>query len=511
MEQERTKNSVRNFLFGFFNRLVIILMPFITRTIIIYKLGSEYLGLSSLFTSVLSMLSFTELGIGAAIGFCLYKPMAEGKNEEVGALLNLLKNMYRLVGTIILAAGLILLPFLDKLISGDRPADMNIYILYLIYLSQSVLSYFLFSFKNSLLNVGQRNDIMYKVNTSVELVRYILQIIVLLFFADYYIYALLLPIGQIIANLFINHYTNKSFPDIKIKGSVDKETKKVILSKVLFLSGHTITSKISTSIGSVIISASLGLVAVAIYGNYTYISGAILSFIVIGYSAVKSSVGNVIYKDGGRKNVELYKPLSFSAWSISSVLYTCMFCLYQPFMIMWVGEENLLGFWAMLFCTANAFVNSQRQFFSSIYIGISGLWNKTLSRQILELSANLLLSFLLVGRYGITGVVFAAFISHTAIGLVYDYFIVYKEILNIPLRTHLFLIIGRYSSTIILAGAAYFVTTLIPLDGILGFIVKGIVAATISGVPILLVKIRSDEMRFIINHIKPLLKRNKKA
>ncbi len=509
MEQQRTINSVRNFLFGLLNVIIKTLMPFVVRTIIIYKLGSEYLGLSSLFTSILSMLSFTELGIGTAIGFCLYKPMAEGRKEEVGALLNLLKNIDRIVGTVIFVAGLALLPFLKNLISGDSPADVNIYILYIIYLVQSVVSCFVFAFKNSLLIVGQRQDVIHKVNLSVELARYLLQILILLLFADYYIYALLLPIGQVVADLLINYYSNKVFPDIPIKGTISKELKKTIFSKVLFLSAQTLTFSISSSLGSIIVSASLGLVPVAIYGNYTYVSNAILSFITIGFSAISASVANVVYKDGSGSNAELYKPLSFVAWALPTVLYTCMFCLYQPFMIMWVGEEYLLSFWAMLLCTANAFVNSQRQFFSITYIGIAGLWNKTLPRQILDLSANLLLCFILVKPLGITGVVLAAFVSHTAIGLVYDYFIVYREVLQIPIHKHLLTIVLKYISTVLLASCAYIVTNIIPLYGISGFIVKGIVAAAISGGPIILVKYKSAEMKFIVDRIKPILSKKR--
>ncbi len=507
MQFEKAKNSTRNFFFGIIYRIVTLVMPFVIRTIIIYKLGNEYLGLGSLFTSLLSMLNMAELGFGAAINFCLYRPIAEGNYEETGALLNLLKKMYRLIGVIILGVGLVLMPFLDKLISGNVPADINLYILYLIYLCQSVLSYLLFSYKNSILEVSQRRDVLHKINILVDIVRYMLQIILLLTFEDYYIYVLLLPVGQIAVNLMINYYSSKLFPEIKPKGQVSKETKKVITNKVLFLSAHSITSRLSSSMGSIIVSAFLGLVPVAIYGNYTYITTAILGFTMAGYSAVQSSVGNIIHCESRKTIIDTYKSLSFAAWWVSTVLYTCVFCLFQHFMIMWVGEDSLLPFLAVVWCAAGGFVNSIRQFISMVYINTAGVWNKTIVRQILEVTTNLILSLALVQSYGVTGILFSTFITHTVIGLVFDCCIIYKEILHLPIVNGLIEIAVRCGATVLLCGTAYLVTAQIPVAGLLGFIIKGIAAAAISGVPVLLNKLRSEEMNFIWSHIKALLHR----
>lgn len=74
---ERTKNTVAGAFWGLVEKISSILLPFIVRTVLIKKLGSEYLGLSSLFSSILEVLNLTELGFGSAAVFAMYKPIAE--------------------------------------------------------------------------------------------------------------------------------------------------------------------------------------------------------------------------------------------------------------------------------------------------------------------------------------------------------------------------------------------------------------------------------------------------
>ena len=177
MEESRTKNSARNIASGLFLKLFVIIMPFIVRTVIIKEIGMEYLGLNSLFTSILQVLSLSELGFSLAISFCLYKPIELKNTPLVCALINYLKRVYYVIGFIILVIGLILLPFLPYLISGDYPSDINIYILYLIFLFNSVISYFLFSYYSVILSASQRNDIENNINLVFSTFMYIMPIV----------------------------------------------------------------------------------------------------------------------------------------------------------------------------------------------------------------------------------------------------------------------------------------------------------------------------------------------
>lgn len=138
MRLDVKRNTISGAVSGIANKIIASLCPFVLRTIMIYYMGTEYLGLSSLFTSILSMLSLAELGFGGALVYSMYKPIAENDTKSICALMNLYKKVYMVIGTIILAVGIIIMPFVPKMINGSIPDEINIYILYLIYLINTV-------------------------------------------------------------------------------------------------------------------------------------------------------------------------------------------------------------------------------------------------------------------------------------------------------------------------------------------------------------------------------------
>ena len=176
MADSKTKNSSRNLVFGICLKVYQLLVPFLIRTIIIKILGIEYAGLNSLFTSILQVLNIAELGVGTALVFSMYKPIVEHDDKKICALMQLYKIYYRVIGLVILAIGLCITPFLSKLIKGDVPPDINIYVLYFLNLGATVLSYWLFAYKNSLFQAHQRNDVVSKVTILTNTVMYVLQI-----------------------------------------------------------------------------------------------------------------------------------------------------------------------------------------------------------------------------------------------------------------------------------------------------------------------------------------------
>ena len=182
----RRYNAKRNIVFGGIQRVHHILFPFLIRTVMIYTLGIEYLGLNSLFTSILQVLNLTELGIGSAMVYAMYKPIAEHDTETICALMQLYKKCYRIIGAIIAVVGLAIVPFIRLLVSGSIPDDVNLTVLYLLNLAATVLSYWLFAYRNCLLVAHQRTDISSKVTIVVNTVQFALQIAVLIFLKNYF-------------------------------------------------------------------------------------------------------------------------------------------------------------------------------------------------------------------------------------------------------------------------------------------------------------------------------------
>ena len=185
MRLDIKNNAKRSIKHGVINRIFTLLFPFIVQTVLIRQLGMEYVGVKSLFSSILSILSLVELGIGSAVVFSMYKPIAEDDIEKICQYFTLYKKMYRAIGFIVLVLGSLITPFLPFLIHGSFPSDINLYIVYALYLFNSVLSYWLFAYKKSLLYAYQRTDMISQISSIITIVLCTIQVAVLLLTKNY--------------------------------------------------------------------------------------------------------------------------------------------------------------------------------------------------------------------------------------------------------------------------------------------------------------------------------------
>lgn len=243
MKINRTKNASRNFIFGIILKIYQLIVPFAMRTAMIYLLGVQYLGLNSLFTSILQVLNLAELGIGSAMVYSMYKPIAEDDTNTICALMQLYKVYYRVIGLVVCVAGLVLFPFVPKLINGDVPTDINVYILYLMNLAATVLSYWLFAYKNSILQAHQRVDITSKVMILTETVKYALQFAVLAIFHNYYYFVIIILLTQIMTNIITAIASNRMYPQFQAKGKLpEKRFARLITEFVICLQLKSVQS-----------------------------------------------------------------------------------------------------------------------------------------------------------------------------------------------------------------------------------------------------------------------------
>ena len=271
MKLERTKNSVKGIVSGMINKIILLIIPFIVRTIFIKTLGMEYLGLNSLFSSILNILNLAELGVGSAIVFSLYSAIAKNDEKEICALMNFYKKIYRIIGILVVAIGLIILPFIRQLCKGSVPTDVNIYILYLMYLVNSASSYFLYAYKNCLLTAYQQTYISNNVSTFVKVGLNVLQAIFLLLGQGYYVYLALAILATITENIVNAIWATRKYPNYKANGEIPKDEKKMIYKKVKALFFYKVGGVVLSSVDSIVISSFLGLTVLGKYNNYYYV------------------------------------------------------------------------------------------------------------------------------------------------------------------------------------------------------------------------------------------------
>ena len=342
MKSGRVKNTLRSTVFGLLRNIFTIVGQFVVRTLLIWRLGNEYVGADSLFTSILQVLNITELGIGSAMCYMLYKPIAENNQEEINAITNLNKKLCRYIGIAILIIGFILTPFLRFLVNKDVPAGLNIYILYFIYLFNAIESYFLYAYTVSVVNAYQRNDLENKAMIIARAVRYVLQSGILIFSSNYWLYVIVIPFSTFVENLARMQLTKKYYPMVRCEGEPTKEVKAEIKKQVIALFGHRLNGTIISSADSLVISAFLGLAILGKYSNYYYILSALMGMIDVFLSALRPSVGNWYVVNGKKESYGLFTTISFVISWISGAIGICLVCLYQDFIDFWTGGKGIL-------------------------------------------------------------------------------------------------------------------------------------------------------------------------
>ncbi len=302
MADSRTKNVSRSIAYGTIARIVTVIAPFISRTVLIYSLGMEYVGLRSLMRSVIGVLGLAEAGVGSALVYCMYEPAARGNREELGGILLFYKKCYRFIGIMIGAVGILLLPFLEYFIEGDIPADVNIYWLFLIYLSSTVLSYLMFAYRQSLFIAYQRNDMVSRVSIICNIAQNAMEIVLLVTLHNYYAYAIVSPLITCANNLIIRRMSDRLFPDIAEKGKIAAQKLGEIKRNVVGLFFQKIGNIVYTSADSIVISAFLGLVVLGRYNNYYYIISSLLQFCIVIENAMTPSIWNSLVTESEEKN-----------------------------------------------------------------------------------------------------------------------------------------------------------------------------------------------------------------
>lgn len=481
----RTQNSVRNIMFGTINRLLAILIPFVFRTIIIKVLGEDYLGLNSLFSSILQVLNVAELGFASAITASMYKPIAENDTKTVSALLNLYRKIYKVIGSLLLIIGMGVIPFLDKLINGVPPQDVNIYILYILYLSNTVISYFFFAYKVTLINANQRMDITEKIGSICKIIISIFQLLVLIVLKSISIYVFLNVICTLIYNLGCAYICDKKYPQYKCLGKLDDENKKRIKKNIFALAIQKIGATISTSLDTIIISSFLNLTTVAIYGNYNYIIGAISTFVGLAYGSITSSIGNSIVLESREKNYSDFKKINFMNTWLIGWCAICFTCLFQNFMILWLGNKYMFSMEVVILMAICFYFTQIRKVVQS-YKDAAGMWWEDKFKPLVGCIVNLVLNIYLVKSIGVSGVVISTIISYVFIELPWETHVLFKKYFMKSEKIYYLEMIRMSICIIVACVISYIMCVNLPYN-IFGFVIRMIICVLVpNGILVLL-------------------------
>ena len=505
MKIERTKNTVRNIIFGFGLKIINIVLPFVSRTAILYILGSKYLGLSSLFSSILSFLSLAELGMGSAMVFSMYKPISNEDTDTICALLNLYKKFYRIIGFVIFGIGLFITPFLHIIINDDVPSDVNIYILYFIYLVNAVLSYWLFAYKSAIIQAYQRNDIESKIGTIITPLSYIFMLGTLFLTKNYYGYIIWLPIFTIMTNLFRMVYVNRKFPNIKPKGNIGKELKSSIIKKMKALIGTKLNTVVLHAADNIVMSAFLGLTVIAIYGNYYYIMSSIMGFLGICYSSMTAGIGNSLQTESLKKNYKDFEKFSFMNSWMTGWCTVCLVCLYQPFMKIWTGENLMFSFTVVLQLALYFYIYQIRKI-PITYKDAGGIWWEDRYRPYVCMIVNLIFNIILVQFIGISGIILSTVFS-LIVSIPWENYTIFKYIFKCSSKNYYLKMLMYFVSMQFGGVVSYLICEYIVGYGIVQLFIRLVVCIIVPNLIFILANFKREEFVETIHFLKRIVKR----
>ena len=498
----RTQNIKKNLIFNIVKYAASLVLQFVLRTVLIYFMGVEYLGLNGLFTNIFTFLNLTELGIGSAIVFSMYKPIVDGDTEKVKSLQNLYKKVYVVIAAVVGVIGLGITPFIKYFMNGGTALDINIYVLYVMYLVNMLFGYFS-AHKRSLLFAHQRSDVENKVVTICSFFRTAVQIALLFFFRNYYLYFAATIVFTLIENIAVQVAANKLFPQINGPAApLDNATKKEITRNVAAMSMHKIGGAVVFSTDNILISTFFGLAVLGVYSNYSLITTTLGSFITLLSLALQASVGNLIASSDKEYVFERFKKIRFVFSYITGMTAICFFVLVQPFIEKWTGSKDYLLELPVVLSICISYYLTWIRTPIGLFKGAAGLFWQDRWKPIVEAVVNLVVSILLAYLLGINGIFLGTIASSLAAPIWVEPCVVYKEYFKKSPKKYFLRMLLDLAITVTCAAACYYTCALIPTGGIFMLILKFAVCFALSNALLILAYLPTGDVISSLQYFK---------
>lgn len=500
---------MKNISVAIVGEIVAVPVGFIARIIFIRILGAEYLGVNGLFTSILTMLSLVELGIGPAIVYSLYKPLAEKDIPKVKALMQLYKRAYFLIGTLILLLGIGLIPFLHLFVT-DAPNVHNLDWIFFLFVLNSAVSYF-FAYKRNLIVADQQRYIVTVYRFGFFSLLNALQILFLYLTRSYIDFLLLRIFCTLLENLFVAHSADKRYPFLKEKTSekLDRETIQEIKKNTAAMVTQKIGEIVINATDNIVISMKVGTVFVGLYSNYLLVISALNGILGQFFTAITASVGNLGVTESKERLLDVFGKIQFATFWIFGYSGISLYFLFNPFVKLWVGEEYLLAMETVLLLAVLYYIQGMRRAVLTFREALGLYWYDRY-KPIFQSVVNVLLSLAWAPVYGISGVIFATIVSLiTTCFLVEPYFL-YKIGFAAPLWSY-YISYTRY--TLITLATGYLTGVILAqIDGA-GFAALAASFAVCLVVPNLVFLVlfhRTQEFRYFKTILVGVLRRKRK-
>jgi len=497
MRQSRTRNVTINAGVAIICQVINLCLNFVSRTCFIHALGAEYLGVNGLFSNVLSVLSFAELGIGNAIVFSMYKPLAHNDETRLTSLLALYKKAYTVIAIVVLAAGLVYVPFIDLSIKERPDIPENLICIYLLFLSNTVISY-LVVYKKSILTADQKNYLVLGSTECTHILQIILQILVLVRYKSLIAFLIIQIVFTLLGNILCAILAEKKYPYIKnAPMPLTTDEKRTIFENIKSMAAYKFGSIILNGTDNIIVSAMLGVIPVGIVSNYVLLHQAANSILGQVAQAFTASVGNLNVVGTKEQKYDIFnKVLLITVWMYgfaSAALVT----MSQQLMPLWLGESYMLNNWTVVSIIAGFYVfgvhTCESNYRTTLGLFVKGRWAPICSSIL-----NVILSIYLCTKIGLAGIFIATPISRFAFIGIVDTTLIYREAFKKnPLIYYLKNVI--YLCLVIIFGIiSSYSICIVTVDGWCGFIIRCIIFTVIFNSLMFVTFFKTKEFKGIV-------------
>ncbi|MDY2882891.1 MAG: O-unit flippase [Romboutsia timonensis] len=503
----RIKKSLVNSTANIITFVAMIIPTFLLRKVFLLTLGDSWLGVSSLYSNIVGLLSIIELGVGSAIVFSLYKPFANNQREKVKGYLNFYNKFYKRIGTAIFIIGLILMPFLNFLIKDE----VNIFqanVGFVLYLLNTYITY-LFSYKICVLTVQQEE---YKISISLSISKIcisLLQIISLYVYPSFIIYMIIQVIIQLIYYLIINMYINSKYKWInEVNGEISQSETQNLYKQMRALFMHKIAGFVVDSTDNIVITAFINLSSVAKYNNYYLIVNSVKSIINRGLSGITASIGNLLVEEDSEKAFIVHKRIFFLNFWITSLSTIILYNVINQFISLWVGDNQIINKFTINIILINFYFTCMRGTVEKFQEG-SGNFDQDKYAAILEAVINLISSVILVQYIGLVGVLLGTFLSNFLVIFWTKPLVIYKYVFKRSIKEY-FRMYFKYGfiMTIPLIVTNFICNDIKQNISITGFIVNIIINIIVVNIIYFLILRKTNEFLYFKNLATNIFKKN---
>ncbi|WP_290085404.1 lipopolysaccharide biosynthesis protein [Lactobacillus taiwanensis] len=481
MKSSRTKNSIRNITFSFGYQVLVLVLGFINRTIFINILGVNYLGISGLFSDILSMLSLADLGFGVALTYSMYKPLAENDYRRLAGLTDLYKKVYRIIALAVSLIGLALVPFLKYLVHLSKPIP-NLQLYYILFLANTVASY-LVVYKTSILTADQKDYMLSKYRSIFSFFQTVFMTLFLWLTHNYTVYLCVQVFFTYAVNFYCSYIAEKEYPFIKEKVELPFSEVKEIFRNLYSVFLYKISGVLLNATDNTLISVLVNTTMVGYYSNYSMIITNVTNLINTLFYSLTASLGNLVVKEKAKRRYQVFQMIQ----SVSIILSTICICgftfLIQDFIRLWLGNKFVLDYPILIAIIINFYL-SIILLPIWVYREATGLYQQTKYIMVITALINLVLSIWWGRIFGVAGILLASAVARLSTYVWYEPILLFKEYFGISSWIYFRGIIKSIVFTLsLMLAEALSINRFVPSNW-LGFMLK---ASVVGGMTIFLV------------------------